>query len=505
MKYRRSEDMIYGCMRCVGKGPDILHVEVENIVSYFSDLLDELIRHHDMKAVDLCGKMEISRSCLSKWRNGTLLPANIETVRRLSESIRLSIEENEKLFSAYKLTRFGISYYQISEYMDHQFQMDFQCKKRTGEDVAQYACPENGTFFSNKVHVIVAIRQLLRHSEGTLWMQLLPTSNDICDLIREELHGTGRKCKWLMYLNSTCNPSPENLSMFLHAMPLMLDGAEVRYSYINLRSFFEYSMFPFMLITEKAVLVMSRDCSSAMYFNVEEFVAFYRQGFVRHYQSAVMLGKSFGSPEEFLDGYDDVFLPETSHKEMDLYIIEKCPCVMYGGDGNTVFQHVADMPEKNVFVRRYMEFLHEVMQDVKTAHTVFSVEGMTDFFEKEEYFELSNKLSQNIPFQSRRKLMRQFIGQAEKNDRLQPKLLMRSILDHSCIKVVNLWSDGKMIFVLEYGDELHILAAREPSVVGTLISYMDYLGECGTMLSKAQTLKKLHDAWDKYGNPAYTV
>lgn len=474
-------------------------------MSYFSDLLDEMIRHHGMKAVDLCTQMEISRSCLSKWRTGVILPANIETVRRLAETMRLSLEENEKLFSAYKLTRFGISYYQISERMDRQFQMDFQCKKRTGEDVAQYACPENGTFFSNKVQVIVAIRQLLRHSEGTLWMQLLPTSNDICDVIREELHGTGRKCSWLMYLNNTCNASPENLSMFFHAMPLMLDGAEVRYSYINLHSFFEYSMFPFMLITEKAVLVMNRDCSTAMFFNVEEFVTYYRQGFIRHYQSAVMLGRSFGSPEDFLDGYDEVFRPDTPRKEAALYIIEKCPCVLYEGDGNTVFQHVADMPGKNVIVRRYMEFLHELMQNVTTTHMVFSMEGMRDFFEKEKYFELSSKLSQSIPFQSRRKLMRLFIGHAEKSDQLQPKLLMRSILDHSCIKVVNLWSDGKMIFVLEYGGELHILAAREPSVVGTLISYMDYLGECGTMLTKEQTLKKLHDAWDKYGNPAYTV
>ncbi len=469
-------------------------------MSYFSEVLDEMIRQHGLHAAELCERMEISRSALSKWRSGAALPASMDTVRRLTEAMRLSMQERDKLFGSYKLARFGMSYFSISKAMERVFQLDFQCRNQNLVEVTQYARPENGTFFNHKAQVVIAIRQLLRHSGGDLQMVLLPDSNDICDVIREELHGTGRRCSWLLHLNDSCKASPENISMFFHAIPLMLDGAEVRYNYINLHSFFEYATFPFMLMTESAVLLMTRDCTAAMYFDVEEFVAFYRQEFARRYHGATVLGRCFETAEEFLAGYDAMFSVESEQRASSLYIIEKHPCVLYEGDGNLIFQHLADFPEKGLFLRRYMEFLHRFMQGVTVTHTIFSEEGMQEFFVNEQYYELSERFSQSIPVQVRRKLMRLFIGHAEKSDALQPGMLLQSILDHSCIKVVNICSDGKMIFLLEFAGELHILAVREPSIAETMISYLGFLGESGTLLPKEQTLRKLHDAWDKYGS-----
>ncbi len=469
---------------------------------HFNELLNEMMQHHQLRAVDVCEELHIGKSNFSKWRSGAALPGSMDAVNKLANAMRLSIHEKEALFSAYKLSRFGISYYHMTEAVEQLFLSDFVCRKRTGSDIVQYSPSENGRFFTNKGRVVVAIRQILRHGQGKLRMLFQPECDDICGVIREELAEQGRKCSWLLYLNDVNVPSPENISMFFHALPLMADGVEVRCSYINIRSFYEYSMFPFMLITDSAVLVMNRDCSAGMYLQSEESIHYYQQEFAVRYQKASLLGRSFSSAEEFLSGNGEIFAQdEKEQKPCELYIAEKYPCVLYECNGKAVYQYIADLPDKGAITKKYLEFLHYQMMHVNRIHVIFSMEGMQEFFEAEEFYEFSRKLVQPLPLQMRRKLFRLLIGHAEKSDGLEPKLLLRSFLDHSKIRVVNIWSDGRMIFMLELAEEYRILAVREKSLAASLISYLDFLQECGRMLSKKETLKRMHEAWDQYGNP----
>ncbi len=469
-------------------------------MTYFSEVLDEMMQQYHLRAVDICSQLTISTSLFSKWRTGVSLPGDMATVKQLAEIMRLSIREKDEFFSAYKLSRFGISFHHITESIEHLFLSDFVCRKRSSTDMAQYPPPENGKFLTNKGRVMVAVRQLIRYSGGNLKMIFLPEDDDVCNVIREELQEQGSKCKWLMYLNNVGDVSPENVSMFFHAFPLMLDGHEVRYSYINLRGYYEYSPFPFLLITDTAILSMNRDCSAGMIFHDENYIRYCNQLFSLRYQKASLLGKCFGTPEEFLTGHSEVLGHPPFLTQSELYIVEKRPCVIYEADSKALLQHIADFPDKAVLAKKYMEFLHFHLQNVTRTHTIFSVEGLREFFEEDAYYELCEKLSNSIPLQARKKLMRLFIGHAERNSDLEPNLLLHSFLDHSRIRVVNIWSDGRIIFILDLDDDFRVLTIREPSLAHSLIAYLDYLKECETMLSKDATMRRLYDAWEKYGN-----
>ncbi len=132
-------------------------------MTYFSEVLDEMLQQYQLRAVDICSQLGINKSLFSKWRTGISLPADMSTVKRLAEIMRLSIREKDVFFSAYKLSRFGISFHHITESIEHLFLSDFVCHKCSTTDMAQYPPPENGKFLTNKGRVMVAVRQLIRY------------------------------------------------------------------------------------------------------------------------------------------------------------------------------------------------------------------------------------------------------------------------------------------------------------------------------------------------------
>lgn len=477
-----------------------LYAEVVGDMSYFSELLDEMLGQHGLRATDICTELNMGKSYFSKLRNGTQLPSNMEIVRRLADAMRLSIQEKEVFFDAYKVSRFGISYLSMTESVQKLLLSNFEHPKQETPEVVQCAPLVHGQFIGNKGRVILGIRQMLQQTDGMVKLLYQPECDDICGVIREELALHHRKCSWLLYLNNVNTASPDNLRLFFNAVPLMMNGVAMRYSYINMRSFYEYSLFPFMLITDSAVMVISQDCGNAMYFQTEESVAYYQKQFSMRYQKAAVLGKAFSDVEEFLDGYDEIFPMEEPQKPCDFYVVERPPCVIHEGDAKLIYNHMADKPEKGVLTKKYMEFLFYHLQSVKKTYAVFTKEGMREFFEAEEYYEFNKQVSQPISLQLRKKCFRQLIGHAEKEERLEPNMMLSAFLDHSCIHAINIWSDGRMIIMLNLENAYRILVLKESSLAASLISYLNFLKESGLVLSKEDTLKMMHSAWEKYGN-----
>ena len=57
--------------------------------------------------------------------------------------------------------------------------------------------------------------------------------------------------------------------------------------------------------------------------------------------------------------------------------------------------------------------------------------------------------------------------------------------------LINLWIDGKMLILYEFGEKSYILMAQDKSITDGFISYMEMMQSCGLIASSEETVREM--------------
>ncbi len=461
-------------------------------MSYFGLMLDTLMQLHGHRAVDLCQALHIHKSYFTKMKNGTLLPKEYALVESLAEAMRLTAEERAALDIAYKNTKYGPAFGAIELALKRMFSVKYS---EPDTAVSSAAFLENGTLIRGKQHIMQVAARLLQEAEERVDLLFIPEQADICEMLASAAAGMqqGTKLNWLLYLCSKSGISEENVEVFVNALPLMLvKQADVRFEYVNFIEYDHYALFPFLLVSERAAIVMDRTMSEAIYVNRPELVEAYRNHFGERFHHARPFAVMHDVLEDFLEAAN-VWQGEAG----DLYMIENRPRIVYESGYEELLLQGASAEDRLLLVHRCADLVTKIHKHTRKQCVIFSETGMREHLTEE--WEITHHLSQGIPMDLRRKLFAHFATASKEGKFLSPHILECPFFEAGAIHMIHLWTNGKMLFQFHFGDRMCMLTMHEKSIATSLIAYLQMLMDCGVILSKQASIQCMEQMLERYG------
>lgn len=438
-------------------------------MSDFGEELSSLMAKKTISAENLCQMAELNPAYLEKLKCGKLLPSNYGVVKKISEVLGLVPEEEYQLWNSYKVSKLGEKHMCTEEALKALFALPAARPQRVLGKINAVSL-QNGVPICGRERVYQAIRQLLRESTDSADLLLHVEQQEFCQILGEEIweKGADYRCRLLLYLRE------ERMAEKL----------------------VDYILFPFLIRTEQALLLLNQDLSAALYLDEPETVAIYGSYFQKKYGNARQLCAVFESADRFIRESQMFFAEDGSTKPMDFYILSRKPCVIFENDEKIVREHVCAENMADGFVENYMTFLYEkIFSGVKKMKILFCRDGMTDFLNSEEFHEFHPTVDKPIPKAVRQELFGKMIRQAQENDNMQLGLLENALFTRRrhCI---NLWSTGKMLLMFDFEDSYRLVLLQENTIVSAMIEYFRALRKAEAVRTKEETLEIMQQELD---------
>lgn len=460
------------------------------------------MKQHNLRAIDVCEELKLNKSYFSKMKNGSMLPPNFAFVEEMARVMRLSPFEKDALCKAYQYSKFGASYRVIEDSVREIYDVNPLNKTSKNRNSIAPKSFHNGELINGRDNVLQAVHQIIIGSEAEMNMIFIPENEELCSIIKDSMAEKDKDfvCQWMMYLNDVQGLSADNIKSFSQIVQIMMAECEIdiNYGYANMNNFYEYSVFPYIFVSEKEAILINRSCANAIYLNNEKITEFYRKQFHTKFESAEKLCMMFDDLEDFLNEHDTIFKPYETGCPHDLYIVEHNMCIINEVNSESVYSHLALDEKKERLMQSYMKFLYQYCANVKTQYLMFSKDGAKELLEADEYYEFNKFMTFPLSKTLRRNYYKSFVDKVGKTDLIQPNIIQDSFIG-SNTHLSNIWSDGKVLFLFNFKDSYRILIMREKSIANSLIGYLDSLRECGIILSKKDSIRFMHEAWEKYG------
>ena len=466
-------------------------------MSDFGEELSSLMAKKTISAENLCQMAELNPAYLEKLKCGKLLPSNYGVVKKISEVLGLVPEEEYQLWNSYKVSKLGEKHMCTEEALKALFALPAARPQRVPGEINAVSL-QNGVPICGRERVYQAIRQLLRESTDSADLLLHVERQEFCRILGEEIweKGADYRCRLLLYLREE-RMAEKNVASFGMLVQALLSGRiEVHYNYIVAEKLVDYILFPFLIRTEQALLLLNQDLSAALYLDEPETVAIYGSYFQKKYGNARQLCAVFESADRFIRESQVLFAEDGSTKPMDFYILSRKPCVIFENDEKIVREHVCAENMADGFVENYMTFLYEkIFSGVKKMKILFCRDGMTDFLNSEEFHEFHPTVDKPIPKAVRQEFFGKMIRQAQENDNMQLGLLENALFTRRrhCI---NLWSTGKMLLMFDFEDSYRLVLLQENTIVSAMIEYFRALRKAEAVRTKEETLEIMQQELD---------
>ena len=229
-------------------------------MSDFGEELSSLMAKKTISAENLCQMAELNPAYLEKLKCGKLLPSNYGVVKKISEVLGLVPEERYQLWNSYKVSKLGEKHMCTEEALKALFALPAARPQRVPGEINAVSL-QNGVPICGRERVYQAIRQLLRESTDSADLLLHVEQQEFCRILGEEIweKGADYRCRLLLYLREE-RMAEKNVASFGMLVPALLSGRiEVHYNYIVAEKLVDYILFPFLIRTEQALLLLNQE------------------------------------------------------------------------------------------------------------------------------------------------------------------------------------------------------------------------------------------------------
>ena len=456
----------------------------------FGEILNVLLKQHNLKAKEVAEKIGVSESYFSRLKKGLIMPQNYELIHNIAEAINLPEHEKRMLINAYKVTKLGEDIMSIEGTIQNLYKISFP-KKITTENIVEIGL-ENGDTISGVENIVSILNSMFSHSTHMDCL-FIPDNKQFCDLFREKV-SVKSSVSWLVYLDDTADKQATNINIFTETMSFLLAfQADVRYRYKDVDEYYLSTAFPYVFVNEKELVLIERDCQTAFYFDNQEFISVTREGFEEQMKVAAPFVLMLTGFEEYLENWQALFTnPEKSNSD-DLLIIEKRPCIIHEATHSDISLHISDNEHNDLLARTYLDFLKWSAIRLKTQEMMFSVEGIREYFSAEVYHEYSRHLTKPISKALRREFFVKLIEMSKRKKFLVPEVMLDLPFGQSDIRVINIWKSGIVLIVFDFDEAFRIAVMQEKTIASSLWNYFHSLKDCGIVRDKKESIQIMED------------
>ncbi len=460
----------------------------------FGKKLSELIEKYNIKASYMCDKVGINKAYFSKMKSGTILPQKCEIVCEIADAIGVTKEEKLQLCKLYCISKLDGKHINIQNTLKSVYNI---LKQNYVENSVNNEIEIlNGMIVSGAEKIQMIIKQMIYRSKS-LDMILVADNECVCSLVAKELHKNNYiDCRCFVYLDND-EFSDFNVNVFSNIVFIMLtEKVSVRYDYTDIEDLSEHSLISQVFIVDDAVLLVDNNFTTAIYLNNEEAIYTYMKIFEEKYSESEEFCKAFSDISSFINGYSEIFDNNKSETFQDVYIIKNCPCIMLETNSDVINRHFKDDSIRAEFIKKYMEFVYKyTVNGIKKQHIMFSVNGIDQLLNADEYYEYNKYIDYPISKELRRKFFGKFIEIAEKKDVIGVNV-MEDFFPPDKRHCMNIWSDGKLLLFMNFEDGYRIVIMKNKNIVSAILKCLTDFENIGYIYSKKKTLDIMKDKFN---------
>lgn len=462
----------------------------------FYELLNEFMDRHSVRAVDLCTKLDLKKAYFSRIRNGTLLPSDYQLVYDLAKLMQLTAEESKALTLAYQAsktnTKCGLAYKAFNKLYEIEMPVE-----RGRSDVCHNTSLSNGRLLSGSDEVINAAVGVMLSAKEKICLFLKPEHDELMNALSETALNTAA-LKWLMPMEQGTKSSEHNMDSFVNAIPVLLSGrTDLRGHYVHLEEYFSSLAFPYYIVNESELLLFSRDLNNGLYLNEADTVGYYIRAFDENFENGIQFMKLYNELDTFFAEYDSIMDFRSNSSQIDIYVVEKNPCISQEVGTDDIQAHIAEEHRSQQTANAYIQLLRRGYSDITTIYSIFTEDGLQEYLDSEEYYEIGSHLSEPLTKDFRLDALNKMMSYSAVSDNYVPMIVRLPIFDKTNLDLINMWSDGKMIGLFNFKDSFSILLLNEASIVSSFLDYYRMLIKCGLVRTKEDTLELMQKRIDE--------
>ena len=467
----------------------------------FSEVLNDLITICDEIDSNIARKAGLNKSYLCKMKKGLMLPPDCSVLEKLMEAMNLNDEDSGKLYRAYMRGKLSDELKRTEKALHKIFTLTYPqtiCNNNISE---RTSLPENGSLITGKENVRRAFMHIMHGTDKAKliffadnqeifeWLQLVYRSKDI-KVISDIL----------LYLNENTKTCAENIEALAEIIPCVITGnVNVRSCKIDISRYYsDFPAFPIMVKGDKGMLIIEKDLNSAVCFTDKDVKRKYENFFDEKFFNAQVMTKNFMNISEFVGKALELFKREKNSALCDFYILKRNPCVFIEKNPTFMKELICDKSVDCAFFEEYMKWLSEnTVEPVKQFYSIFSKKGLKEFMEDDIYYEYNKYVDRSIPKQLRYETFSQLINDSERGQAVSVHIA-EDYFFGDCRHGANIWSDGKMILILNFEDGYRILFINENSIIKSIIDLFNFYKKVDKKRCKSHALKIMKEYKEKY-------
>ncbi len=340
----------------------------------------------------------------------------------------------------------------------------------------------NGQLIAGKENVFDCIRNIALSADHSVMMYITPFNDvwkQLCDIVCLSVK-KDIQIQWLTITDDSVNGRQNNLSVFTNLLSsLFVCNAHVGKIKGDLHFLIQNTAFPFYIIADKDIILLSEGAEAALYFNANETVSLYTEKFSRTAKECLPFVQGYSNVNLFFGNINNMVLPDAND---DLYIIKKYPCILFEANMHYIYDYIADIENSKELAEAYVKFLGS-FTSINSICNVFPENMLDSYLHDERFYECSEHFSKPIPVELRRTMLQKMIDSTD-TDYALPYMLRLPGLQNSSLYLVNVFSGGQIILFYSFEDSYHIFTVFDKDIADSIISYIHSMMKCGILRSK---------------------
>lgn len=467
-------------------------------MSDFSNKCREYLKDTGENVYQLSASSGLDRTSLQRMITGKRLPG-IDFVRQFCDSLRINPSQRRELMELYKIEKIGKEIYYNRKYIQELLGVisSQQVISREGFLRLPSFPFYRGTFSLDvEKKVLSLFEDILSSGSSETIRTNLPANCRLLVQIFSHLYPKYEKLPpviQILPLHQNPSASPDynmNLETFLCTLLPILSGFvgyQPYYYYTQTgREFSSYELFPFFLLTEKKLLLLSSDMMTCIFTENPEAIHAYQQEFQRALENSSQFFLQSDSPDRILNIFGSIMQTKISTN----FALESHPCLALMSYGPGFVQSLFDNRDIDLSDPVYTQ-LAAVLKQPSFAFTeaafscnYFTLNGIRKFARTGLLDGPYSYHQTPLPKEERKKALRHLLDTDMGHEKC--RILRPSVLPETGIHLEVLSDYSVFLCFLSEKDTFLCIYLKETSIGQALNDYLCSLSEEESVYTKKE-------------------
>lgn len=478
-------------------------------MSGFSDYLDFYMDENSVTSAELSKETSIDRTTVFRYRKGTRVPTDEQTVARLADGLRMSVPEKEKLFEEYD--RLTIGELTVNSFLYiKKLLKDLKDVKQTTLTMSTHADHSLREYCQNPVMEIRSQNDILtylsalfdfaKEADEAVSLVMQPIYESVHRLILSSFRGSEVQIEQIICLEQSLSRSYQNLETFQTILPLCFEllNYHVQYYYDFLSHHINpMSWMPNIVIVGDYVLQFNHEMDRGVLLHDGQYAEIMKSEYHKMKSNSSHFLASDTDQMFVMDAYNKL----KSETAASLFVE---PCLGMGISSDIYEQYLYPFPKKELFIREMVqkngdwEDMDYVLPDTQQNFKSFcKKESIRTFMETGRIHEFPDGFYETLPMDVRKTVLKRVI-RLVREGRLSYYFLPEEFLLPEQIYFYWIFEQKKVCINQVMGHGVSQIVVQEPGICRAFQSFYEYMEQKNMLTSKEEVLRVLEEVRDEY-------